>query len=104
MPPADQAGGCAGKAYVANNYDGTVSVITTATGAVSAPIAVGNDPHGVAFTPDGKHAYVTQLGADTVSVITTKTGADVGPHHGRQRPGRGGVHSRRQVRVCDQRR
>ena len=46
-------------AYVTNNGDGTVSVITTATGAVSAPITVGNAPAGVAITPDGKHAYVT---------------------------------------------
>jgi YVTN family beta-propeller protein len=33
-----------------------VSVITTATGAVSAPITVGKGPDAVAFTPDGKHA------------------------------------------------
>ena len=49
-------------AYVANELDGTVSVITTATGAVSAPITVGKLPHGVAITPDGKHAYVTNYG------------------------------------------
>ena len=36
-----------------------MSVITTATGVVSAPITVGNDSDGVAITPDGKHAYVT---------------------------------------------
>ena len=39
------AGGCAGKAYVPNNIDGTVSVITTATGAASAPIPVGKAPN-----------------------------------------------------------
>jgi YVTN family beta-propeller protein len=38
-------------AYVANNGDGTVSVITTATGAVSAPISVGNAPILVAICP-----------------------------------------------------
>ena len=37
---AAAAAGCAGKAYVNNNVDGTVSVITTATGAVSPPITV----------------------------------------------------------------
>ena len=121
-------------AYVANHGDGTVSVITTATGAVSAPITVGNGPAGVAITPDGKHAYVTNSGDGTVSVITTATGAvsapitvgngpvgvaitpdgkhayvtniarrhgvgdhdgdgcGVGPHHRRQRSGRGGDH------------
>jgi YVTN family beta-propeller protein len=56
-----------------------VSVITTATGAVSAPITVGSNPVSVAITPDGKHAYVTNEGTngagDTVSVITTATGA-----------------------------
>ena len=41
-PGAAAAGGCAGTAYVTNELDGTVSVITTATGAVSAPITVGN--------------------------------------------------------------
>ena len=38
-------------AYVTNAVDGTVSVITTATGAVSAPITVGNDPIKVAICP-----------------------------------------------------
>src|SRR5437763_455767 len=38
---AAAAGGCPGTAYVTNYVDGTVSVITTATGAVSAPITVG---------------------------------------------------------------
>ena len=48
--------------YVTNNIDGTVSVITTATGKVSAPITVGDGPVVVAITPDGKHAYVTNYG------------------------------------------
>ena len=80
-------------AYVANGTgDGTVSVITTATGAVSAPITVGNAPIGVAITPDGKHAYVTNNVDGTVSVITTAT-VRVGPHHRRQESHRGGDHS-----------
>jgi YVTN family beta-propeller protein len=37
--------------YVANNGDGSVSVITTATGEVSAPITVGNVPVRVAICP-----------------------------------------------------
>ena len=41
---AAAAGGCPGTAYVPNLVDGTVSVITTATGAVSAPITVGKGP------------------------------------------------------------
>ena len=66
-------------AYVTNFGDGTVSVITTATGAVSPPITVGKLPDGVAITPDGKHAYVTNFGDGTVSVITTATGAVSAP-------------------------
>jgi len=60
---------------VTNNTDGTVSVITTATHAVSAPIAVGTQPVGVTITPDGKYAYVANNIDDTVSIITTATGA-----------------------------
>ena len=41
-------------AYVTNDMDGTVSVITTATGAVSAPITVGRVPDGVAICPDAE--------------------------------------------------
>jgi YVTN family beta-propeller protein len=50
-------------------------VITTATGAVSAPITVGKGPDAVAFTPNGKRAYVTNYIDGTVSMITTATGA-----------------------------
>ena len=67
------------RVYVANHGDGTVSVITTATGAVSAPITVGKRPDGVAMTPDGKHAYVANFDDGTVSVITTATGAVSAP-------------------------
>ena len=49
-------------------------MITTATGPVSGTITVGNGPGPVAFTPDGKHVYVTNNGDGTVSVITTATG------------------------------
>ena len=58
---AAAAGGCPGTAYVPNLVDGTVSVITTETGAVSGPITFSKGPGAgvVAFTPDGKHAYVT---------------------------------------------
>ena len=72
-------------AYVADNSTGltatgapggnTVSVIDTATGAVSDTITVGNDPVGVAITPDGKHVYVANCVDNTVTVIDTATGA-----------------------------
>ena len=78
---AAAAGGCPGTAYVPNLLDGTVSVINTATGAVSAPITVSKGPGAgvVAITPDGKHAYVTNPLGGTVSVITTATGAVSAP-------------------------
>ncbi len=60
-----------------DNVDGLVSVIDTATGKVSATIPVGSNPCGVAITPDGTHAYVTDGGSSgfhgTVWVIDTAT-------------------------------
>jgi len=58
------------KVYV-TNLNNTVSVIATATNAVSATISVGHGPVGVAFTPDGSKAYVANQFDDTVSVIAT---------------------------------
>ena len=55
------AAGCAGKAYVNNNRDGTLSVITMATGRVSSTIPVGNSPISPTITPDGKYVYVAHL-------------------------------------------
>ena len=54
-----------------NNVDGTVLVITMATGAVSAPIPVGGAPYGMTISPDGKHAYVTNgapIASSTIQV------------------------------------
>ncbi|MGH6812854.1 MAG: YncE family protein, partial [Methylocella sp.] len=59
--------------------NGTVSVIDTATNkVVGTPITVGILPKGVAVTPDGKHAYVTNGGSNTVSVIATASNTVVG--------------------------
>jgi YVTN family beta-propeller protein len=60
-------------AYVVNNNSNSVSVINTATNTVTATIAVGSQPEGVVFSPDGTRAYVTDppqhIGA--ISVINT---------------------------------
>ncbi|MFC5881829.1 beta-propeller fold lactonase family protein, partial [Streptomyces virginiae] len=48
-------------------------VINTATNTVVATVPVGDAPQGVAVSPDGTRAYVTNYGADTVSVINTAT-------------------------------
>src|SRR5437016_1101498 len=64
--------GAAPFAYVTNLVSDTVSVLATATNTVVATIPVGHLPVGVAITPDGAHAYVTNVGS-TVSVIATAT-------------------------------
>ncbi len=46
-------------------------MIDTASNTVAATVAVGGGSFGVAVTPDGKHAYVANLGSGTVSVIDT---------------------------------
>jgi outer membrane autotransporter protein len=64
-------------AYVPNHADNTVSVIDTATQAVTDTIPVGTVPYGAAVTPDGLHAYVSNHGNNTVSEIDTVTNAIV---------------------------
>lgn len=63
-------------AYVANNGSNSVSVIDTACNTVTATIPVGTHPIGIAFSPDGAVAYVTNGGFGTngtISVINTAT-------------------------------
>jgi YVTN family beta-propeller protein len=59
--------------YVTNQGSNNVSVIDTATNAVVVTVPVGNNPYGVAGTPDGKHVYVTNSDSNNVSVIDTAT-------------------------------
>jgi YVTN family beta-propeller protein len=59
--------------YVPDYGSGQVSVIDTATAAVTATIQVGADPHSAAVSPDGSTVYVTDAGSGTVSVINTAT-------------------------------
>jgi YVTN family beta-propeller protein len=68
-------------AYVANNYDHTISVINTATDKVTATIPAGQQPWGMALTPDGQKLFVTnhrtgRIGVSSeVTVIDTATNA-----------------------------
>src|SRR5258707_6039512 len=62
-------------AYITNQRSNTVSVIDTATNAVSATILVDINPFGVAVSPDGSKVYVTNAFSNTVSVIDTATNA-----------------------------
>jgi YVTN family beta-propeller protein len=66
------------RAYVANQFDGTVSVIDITTGAVSQTIKLGvaSNVNAVALTPDGSRAYVT--GHPGVFVLDTSTNAQLG--------------------------
>jgi YVTN family beta-propeller protein len=68
--------------YVANQSDGTVSVIDTATNTVvGEPIPVVVAPYAVAVSPDGSRVYVTSLyvgPGGTVSVIDTATNTTLG--------------------------
>jgi YVTN family beta-propeller protein len=72
------------QAYITSSGDATISVIDTASNAVTATVIVGATPMGVAVTRDGTHVYVTNNGEDTVSVIdaatnTVTTTVTVGP-------------------------
>ena len=51
---------------------GAVTPIRTATNTAGPPITVGNQPFGIAITPNGKTAYVTG-GPDLVTPIRTAT-------------------------------
>ena len=52
---------------------GNSSVINTSTNAVIATITVGDSPTGIAVSPNGAMAYVTNYLSNTVSVINTMT-------------------------------
>jgi YVTN family beta-propeller protein len=75
------APGDGGKIWVTNPLDNLVAVIDSGeyingmrpTNTVTATIGVGKTPAGVAITPDGRFAYVTNSGDGTVSVISTGT-------------------------------
>ena len=61
------------KIYVLNNAGSTVNVIDTATNKIVQTIPGIPMPHGVAFSPDGKRAYITSEIDDAVFVVDTQT-------------------------------
>ena len=66
-------------AYVANQDDGTVSVIQISDNTVTDTIEMETiAPVGIAVTPDGKYVYVTNRGDGTVSVIRTSDNMEIG--------------------------
>ena len=52
---------------------GSVVVVDTARRRLLARVPVGDVPHGVAVTPDGRAVLAVNLGSDTVSVIDTQS-------------------------------
>lgn len=78
-PSAIAVDGARSRAYVTNYYDGTLSVINTASRGVVSVVEVGNFPSGVAVSPDGAAVYVANLGTDSVSVIVDGDTASVIP-------------------------
>ncbi|PWE16524.1 hypothetical protein DDZ18_12200 [Marinicauda salina] len=78
---------------VVNKSDDTVSLVDAASYAEQTVIAVGENPHEVAISPDGSTAYVSDYGpearGETISVIDLDAGAvsarwdldgNLGPH------------------------
>jgi YVTN family beta-propeller protein len=65
----------AGTAYVANDGASTVTPINTATNTPGTPITVGENPSGIAITPDGRTAYVGSYGSPDVTPIDIATNA-----------------------------
>src|SRR5437868_8414731 len=58
-------------AYITNNGSNNVSVIDTASNTVTATVAVGPNPTGVAVHPAGTRVYVANQSSNNVSVIDT---------------------------------
>ncbi len=68
-------------ALVPSNANNTVTPIDTATSTVFAPISTGSGSPGtfdIAFTPDGRRAYVTNSNANTVAVIDVASRTPIG--------------------------
>jgi YVTN family beta-propeller protein len=60
-----------GHIYVTNQLDDTLSVINARTNQVTATVAAGVAPEGVAVTPDGSRVYIADSGSAEVSVLDT---------------------------------
>jgi YVTN family beta-propeller protein len=64
-------------AYVLNNHENTVSIVSTTSHTVASTVDVGMNPQNLSFSPDGLYAYVTNKGENTVSVIDTQLALDM---------------------------
>ncbi len=64
-------------AYTSNTDSGTVSAVNLQTGEVKV-IAVGERPQGMAFSPDGRRIYVTNMNSDSIGIVDTQTKTRIG--------------------------
>src|SRR5437762_207623 len=65
-------------AYITNNGSNNVSVLDTASNTVTATVAVGSFPTGVAVNPAGTRVYVANYVSNTVSVLDTVSNTVIG--------------------------
>jgi YVTN family beta-propeller protein len=61
----------AGKAYVANRGNGTVTVVNVATKAVTKTLTIGGDPRFAVATPDGGTVFVSTDGPPVAKIKTS---------------------------------
>ncbi|MGE0683838.1 MAG: hypothetical protein AB7P69_23420, partial [Candidatus Binatia bacterium] len=59
--------------YVTNTKSNSVSVIDPITNKVTTTVKVGEEPRGIAASPDGSTVYVTNFLSDTLSIIDRAT-------------------------------
>jgi YVTN family beta-propeller protein len=70
---AEPSSGVKAKVYVVNQDSWDVWVLDATTASVLARIRVGEFPHGITVSPDGRALYVTNMGSNDVTIIDTMT-------------------------------
>jgi YVTN family beta-propeller protein len=65
------------KAYVANSFSGSVSVVNLQTLSVVNTLTVGAEPMAVALSPNGTRLYVANAASNSLSVFDTTTNTNV---------------------------
>jgi YVTN family beta-propeller protein len=71
IPGALQAQSTSGSLLVLSKHDHTLSIVDPSTLQVSAKMPVGNDPHEVIASTDGRTAYVSNYGFGAFNTLTT---------------------------------
>jgi YVTN family beta-propeller protein len=74
--------------YVANEQEGTASVVDLPSGRMVKAVHVDAAPEGVGISPDGRWVFVTAQTANTVSVLDTRSAERVGSFEVDARPRR----------------